>query len=157
MNGVRVGSDLLTPGWTNYDDRLAYQRYDVSNLLKPGPNRIEIWLADGWYRSPLMWGAKAIPNCWGDRIGAIADLIGADGTVLSTDTTWRSGVLPILQSGIYFGEVYDARQENYAETHGTEKLPFDRALLVAHETAAAGVAAACSGRKLDRRWRQDGL
>ncbi|MBY5535865.1 family 78 glycoside hydrolase catalytic domain [Rhizobium leguminosarum] len=136
INGVRVGGDLLTPGWTNYDDRLAYQRYDVSNLLKPGLNRIEIWLADGWYRSPLMWGAQAIPNCWGDRIGAIADLIGPDGTVLSTDTTWRSGLLPVLKSGIYFGEIYDARQENCIETHGTEKLPFDRALLVAHETAA---------------------
>ncbi|MFW8642571.1 family 78 glycoside hydrolase catalytic domain [Rhizobium beringeri] len=106
------------------------------NLLKPGLNRIEIWLADGWYRSPLMWGAQAIPNCWGDRIGAIADLIGPDGTVLSTDTTWRSGLLPILKSGIYFGEIYDARQETCVETHGTEKLAFDRTLLVAHETAA---------------------
>ncbi|MBX5182004.1 MULTISPECIES: alpha-L-rhamnosidase [unclassified Rhizobium] len=136
INGARVGDDLLTPGWTNYDDRLAYQRYDVSNLLKPGQNRIEIWLADGWYRSPLMWGAKAIANCWGDRIGAIADLIGPDGTLLSTDTTWRSGLLPILKSGIYFGEIYDARAENLVGTHGTERLPFDRALLVAHETAA---------------------
>lgn len=136
INGVRVGGDLLTPGWTNYDDRLAYQRYDVSNLLKPGLNRIEIWLADGWYRSPLMWGAEAIPNCWGDRIGAIADLIGPDGTVLSTDTTWRSGLLPVLKSGIYFGEIYDARQENYLESHGTERLPFEKELLVAHETAA---------------------
>ncbi|ANL49044.1 alpha-L-rhamnosidase domain-containing protein (plasmid) [Rhizobium phaseoli] len=136
INGERVGTDLLTPGWTNYDDRIAYQRYDVSSLLKPGLNRIEIWLADGWYRSPIMWGASAIPNCWGDRIGAIADLVGADGTILSTDTSWRSGLLPILKSGIYFGEIYDALRENLTHTHGTERLPFDRGLLIAHETAA---------------------
>ena len=34
LNGQRVGQDLLTPGWTCYDDRIAYQAYDVSALLK---------------------------------------------------------------------------------------------------------------------------
>ncbi len=48
INGTRVGQDLLTPGWTCYDDRIAYQTYDVTDLLKPGANRIEIWLGDGW-------------------------------------------------------------------------------------------------------------
>ncbi|MFT4184178.1 MAG: family 78 glycoside hydrolase catalytic domain [Rhizobium sp.] len=133
INGGRVGDDLLTPGWTNYDDRIAYQRYDVTDLLKPDENRIEIWLGDGWYRSPLMW--KAIPDCWGDRIAAIADLVGPAGIILSTDANWRSGLLPIRKSGIYFGEIYDARQETLSETHGTETLAFDKGLLVAHETA----------------------
>ena len=36
LNGQRVGDDLLTPGWTCYDDRIAYQTYDVAALLKPG-------------------------------------------------------------------------------------------------------------------------
>src|SRR5690349_9812157 len=47
INGQRVGDDLLTPGWTCYDDRIAYQTYDVAKLLLPGDNRIEIWLGDG--------------------------------------------------------------------------------------------------------------
>ena len=64
LNGMRVSEDLLTPGWTCYDDRIAYQSYEVSNLLRPGENRIEIWLADGWYRSPVMWREAAIVNCW---------------------------------------------------------------------------------------------
>ena len=25
INGIRVGQDLLTPGWTCYDDRIDYQ------------------------------------------------------------------------------------------------------------------------------------
>ena len=33
INGRRVGNDLLTPGWTTYDRRLAYQTYDV--LARP--------------------------------------------------------------------------------------------------------------------------
>ncbi|PKA43564.1 alpha-L-rhamnosidase [Rhizobium sullae] len=135
INGKRVGEDLLTPGWTSYDHRVAYQRYDVSHLIKSGQNRIEIWLADGWYRSPLMWGQKAIPNCWGDKTAAIADLVGPNGVILSTDATWQSGLLPIRKSGIYFGEIYDAREERLVDTHGTVTLPFDKALLVAHETA----------------------
>ena len=53
INGKRVGNDLLTPGWTTYDRRLAYQTYDVADLLRPGRNVIDIWLADGWYRNKL--------------------------------------------------------------------------------------------------------
>src|SRR6476620_12407764 len=36
INGKRVGNDLLTPGWTAYDKRLAFQTYSVGDLLKPG-------------------------------------------------------------------------------------------------------------------------
>ncbi len=134
INGKRVGEDLLTPGWTNYDHRIAYQRYDVAPLLVAGTNRIEIWLADGWYRSPIMWGENAIPNCWGDRIAAIAELVAGDRTLLSTDASWKSGALPVVKSGIYFGEIYDARVL-LAETHGAEAIVFNKALLVAHEAA----------------------
>lgn len=133
INGVRVGTDLLTPGWTCYDDRIAYQSYEVGNLVKPGANRIEIWLGDGWYRSQMMWAAAPIYNCWGDRIAAIADLEGA--AALSTDASWQSGLLPITASGIYYGEDHDARITP-VPSHGVEVLAFDPALLVPHETGA---------------------
>ena len=83
INGLRVGDDLMTPGWTCYDDRIAYQSYEIGNLLKAGKNRIEIWLGDGWYRSQMMWAAAPIYNCWGDRIAAIADMEGE--TMLISD------------------------------------------------------------------------
>ncbi len=34
INGVRVGDDLLTPGWTVYDKRLSYQ--DLCRLRPSG-------------------------------------------------------------------------------------------------------------------------
>ena len=71
---MRVGDDLLTPGWTCYDDRIAFQTYDVSAHLKAGENEIVIWLGDGWWRSQMMWAQNPIFNCWGDRIGAFAEL-----------------------------------------------------------------------------------
>ena len=133
INGMRVGTDLLTPGWTCYDDRIAYQSYPIADLLNQGPNRIEIWLGDGWYRSQMMWAVTPIVNCWGDRIAAIAEIEAGGKPMLATDATWRSGQLPVLKSGIYYGEDYDARVHP-VDSKGVEPLTFDLALLVAHET-----------------------
>jgi len=136
INGVRVGNDLLTPGWTAYDKRLSYQTYAVGGLLKPGENHIEIWLADGWLRSQMMWGKAPLFNVWGKDIAAIAELrADADSAdlLLVTDASWVSGELPVRQSGIYFGEEYDARFEKQV-TAGTEVLPFDTGILMPHET-----------------------
>lgn len=40
INGQNVGTHVLVPGWTSYGHRLIYQTFDVSNMLKPGPNAI---------------------------------------------------------------------------------------------------------------------
>lgn len=135
LNGKRVGADLLTPGWTCYDDRIAYQSYDVTGLLKPGVNRLEIWLGDGWYRSRLMWPQNPIPNAWGTRIAAFAELVANGRTLLKTDASWRSGLTPVTGNGIYHGEDFDARIAA-ADTAGVDVLAFDRSLLVPHETGA---------------------
>lgn len=138
INGQRVGEDLLTPGWTVYDKRLAYQTYPVGDLLIEGENTLEIWLADGWYRSQLLWRHQAIFNVWGDRIGAIAALCSGPShdaaAIVQTDESWQSGELPIRRSGIYFGEIYDARLEGRSADQGVEALDFDHQVLVAQES-----------------------
>lgn len=136
INGKRVGNDLLTPGWTSYDVRLSYQTYQVGDLLQVGENRIEIWLADGWMRSQMMWGAAPLFNVWGDKIAAIAELqAGPDGgaVLLKTDASWEGGELPIRKSGIYFGEIFDARMAPKL-SGGVDAVAFDAGRLVAHET-----------------------
>ncbi len=135
INGKRVGDDLLTPGWTCYDDRIAYQSYEVAPLLQAGENRIEIWLGDGWYRSQILWASNPIFNCWGDRIAAIAEIVSGGNTLLATDATWRSGFTPVTRNGIYYGEDYDARIVS-SDHDGVEVLNFDKALLVPHEADA---------------------
>ena len=135
INGQRVGRDILTPGWTSYETRLSYQTYDVSSLLVAGENTIEIWLADGWMRSQMMWGKAPILNTWGDQIAAIAELRSAsdDALLLATDASWESGELPVQKSGIYFGELFDARIKPVVSA-GSEAISFDVSRLVAHET-----------------------
>ena len=134
INGQKVGADVLTPGWTNYDARLAFQEYGVAHLLRAGTNTIEISLADGWFRSPLMWTGNGLANIWGDKIGAFAELRSApEGEVLvATDGTWKSGETAVRKSGIYFGETYDARLVQQA-SHGVEVVDFDTHVLVAQE------------------------
>lgn len=136
INGQRVGEDLLTPGWTAYDARLSYQSYRVADLLRSGENRIEIWLADGWLRSQLMWGGSPIVNTWGDKIAAIAELRAgprATTALMVTDRSWESGEVPVRKSGIYFGEIFDARVTPQV-TSGVSELDFDYSTLVPHET-----------------------
>lgn len=133
INGQRVGQDLLTPGWTVYDDRIAYQTYAVADLLIEGENLIEIHLGDGWWRSQLMWAAAPVFNCWGDKIGAIAEITTRGEAILATDESWSSGLLPVTKNGIYWGEDYDARLEGAGADTGVTVLQFDAALLVAQE------------------------
>src|SRR5688572_3568166 len=138
INGKRIGDDLMTPGWTSYWDRLSYQTYDVSGLLKDGVNVIDIWLGDGWYRSRMMWPRNELFNTWGSEIAAIAELSSGQGDVLvATDDTWTSGLTPILKSGIYFGESYDAGLEaDNAATGGSALIDYDLKKLIPHETHA---------------------
>ncbi|GAA3758207.1 alpha-L-rhamnosidase [Microbacterium kribbense] len=114
INGQRVGDDALSPGWTVYHARLRYYTYDVTDLLRPGLNAIGAWLGDGWYRGRLGW-RTAFRNIWGDDLSFLGqlELSYADGSreVIPTDASWRVGPSPILRSGIYDGEDYDARAE----------------------------------------------
>jgi hypothetical protein len=49
VNGHRVGDHELAPGWTDYRDRVDYQTHDVTELLQPGENLLDVTVADGWW------------------------------------------------------------------------------------------------------------
>ncbi len=114
LNGVRIGDQVLAPGWTAYDRRLRYQTFDVTGMLREGGNAIGAVLADGWYRGRIGFGGGR-RNIWGERLALLAQLEirYADGSSerIVTDETWRAATGPVLSSGIYEGETYDARLE----------------------------------------------
>ena len=110
LNGNRVGSDVLTPGFTDYRKRVTYQTYDVSRLLANGNNVIGALLGDGWYGSGLTWDGVHFftpPN----RFVAQLEVDYDDGShdTFVTDESWKASASPIIRSDIYAGEVYDAR------------------------------------------------
>ncbi|MFB7251286.1 family 78 glycoside hydrolase catalytic domain [Microbacterium sp. NPDC056234] len=114
INGARVGDDALSPGWTVYGTRLRYYTYDVGALLSPGENAIGAWLGDGWYRGRLGWrgGFRNVYGTDQSFLGQL-ELTYSDGSreIVATDGTWRCAPSPIIASGLYDGEDYDAREE----------------------------------------------
>jgi alpha-L-rhamnosidase len=143
INGRRVGNDALSPGWTVYGKRLRYYTYDVTDYIAPGANAIGAWLGDGWYRGRLGWRG-GFRNIFGYDLSFLGqlELAYADGSreVVATDTAWKAAQSPILRTGIYDGEDYDAREEQ----PGWSTAGFDdsgwQAVAVRHRDTATLVA-----------------
>ncbi|TXS38490.1 alpha-L-rhamnosidase [Streptomyces sp. OR43] len=112
INGHRVGDEALAPGWTVYPHRLRYRTHDVTSHLTEGANTIGAWLGDGWYRGKYGFDGGT-RNIYGTDQSLIAQLeiTYEDGTtrVVATDGTWTAAPGPILTSGLYEGETFDAR------------------------------------------------
>ena len=110
LNDNRIGDAYFTPGWTNYNKRLQYQAYDVTNLLQDGPNIIGAVVGNGWYKGRL--ASVKGKNIYGDRLGLLCQLeiLYEDGSkdIVITDSDWKSSFGPIMLSEIYDGETYDA-------------------------------------------------
>jgi len=113
LNGNRVGSFVLAPGWTAYDHRLQVQTYDLSPLLSAGDNQLRVTVGKGWFRSPMPgWVDDEEKRSRASRpCGLIAEihLWSADGSeqILVTDESWRCTEGPVRFSEIYDGEVFD--------------------------------------------------
>ncbi|MGW7649502.1 family 78 glycoside hydrolase catalytic domain [Streptomyces bobili] len=115
INGRRVGDEALAPGWTVYPHRLRYRTHDVTAHLDRGANTIGAWLGDGWYRGKYGFDGGT-RNIYGTDQSLIAQLEVTydDGTtaVVATDATWSAAPGPILTSGLYEGETFDARLDD---------------------------------------------
>ncbi len=127
INGHQVSDDLLSPGWTPYDERLLSDTYDVTALLRPGSNVIAAALGDGWYRGRLGWNPDGDRAHYGTELGLIAQLEIelADGSTqrVVSDGTWRSSIGEIRRADLYDGTLIDLH-----ERHDGWQLPgFDDA------------------------------
>lgn len=112
LNGVRVGNDILAPGWTSYQTRLQYQEYDVAALLQE-ENCLEITVGKGWYRGAVPdWSEKVTACKRAIPAGLLACLEwnGEDGQPqrIGTDAAWNVRPSSVRYSEIYHGETYDA-------------------------------------------------
>lgn len=113
VNGNKVGTDELTPGWTSYAHHLLYQTYDLTDILSGGLNVIGAMLGAGWYKGDM--GFTRDRNYYGENTALICQVVitYTDGSqdIINTDESWEGDDSPILFAEIYDGEIYDARQE----------------------------------------------
>ncbi len=123
VNGEKAGKGLLTPGWTEYHNRICYQAYDVTENLKrvaksgePQSHTVEMTVAKGWYAG--IYNFFCTPHIYGEKTGAFLELHVwyEDGTkeIIATDEEWTYTTGEIRYAEIYHGQMIDY-------THAREK------------------------------------
>lgn len=108
VNGTRVGDAELTPGYTSYRANLAYQTYDLTDLLVPGENVVGVLLTDGWYRGRV--GYYRQPDAFGPDVAALVqiEVESPDGlSVNGSDAGWEWATGSIVAADLMDGEAID--------------------------------------------------
>lgn len=127
INGVRVGQDELTPGWTAYESRLEYQAYDVTELIREKSNVIAAIVADGWWGGYVGYDTRHPARLYGDRPELIAQLLieHRDGRryLVLTDDTWHASAGEVAMADLLMGEYHDPARA----TSGWQSPGFDGA------------------------------
>lgn len=124
VNGKKATDEVLLPFCNDYGTWLQAVTMDVTDKLTAGENKLDVWMGKGWYMGRFGFG-KDRCCVWGDQMKLLMELVVEleDGSVItvSTDESWQAAVSPIIESGIYNGEYYDARLEGDEEKND---LPF---------------------------------
>lgn len=108
VGGVKVGKNVLAPGFTSFCKHLLYQTYDITPLVAES-NYLTVSVASGWYAGEI--ARKHFPEERNYALIAQIDLEFAGGLkkTIVTDNSWKCGTGNITYSDIYNGEHYDAR------------------------------------------------
>lgn len=117
INGEKVGEDYFSPGWTDYDQRVYYQTYDVTQMLKTGKNAMGFILANGWYAGYTGYAVLVRhPQeyaFYGEIPVFMAQLEieyeNGEKDWITSDADWKVNTGPILEADLLMGEIYDAR------------------------------------------------
>ena len=130
LNGALI-SYPLAPGWTAYNKRLQYQRYDVTDHIK-AENELLVYVGKGWFASPMPgWiDSKERRERCSSTLGilAVLEMIYTDGTneIIRTCDDWEWAESRIRFSEIYDGETFDASlAEEFTENALVFGAPFD--------------------------------
>ena len=121
LNGKEVSGDYFVPVITDYEPRdtvhflypifdqtthrLYVYSYDVTHLLLPGENILEIHLGNGWYRQTERIAEGHLS--FGDQLKAIFALALSDGTAICSDGSESFRESEIIYNNLFIGEVID--------------------------------------------------
>lgn len=133
LNGEKVGKEYFSPGWTNYKERIQYQTYDITKQVAK-ENKIELTVANGWYKGILGFDLKA--NRYGDRLAAIAEvhLTFTDGTkeIIRTGKDWKVKEGKTRYAELYMGETIDHTVKDNEEKNAVV-YEYDKSILIGQE------------------------
>ncbi len=113
INGTKVGSNFLTPGWTYYEKTCLYNTYDVTENLNEGKNCIGVIVGNGFYNVNRERYRKLVVAFGMPKLICKLKIMYTDGSTetLVSGPDWKTSPSPITFTSIYGGEDYDARLE----------------------------------------------
>ncbi|MBE8718273.1 family 78 glycoside hydrolase catalytic domain [Cellvibrio polysaccharolyticus] len=112
LNGSKLGEDLLSPGWTNFDKTALYSSWDITEQLQEGDNALGFMLGNGMYNVVPRNRFSKFAGSFGPlRANLHLQLEYANGKTefFGTDESWKAHTGPWVFNSIYGGEDYDAR------------------------------------------------
>ena len=120
LNGSKVGEYYFLPGWTDYNKRVYYQTFDITNDLKIGENVVGAVVADGWYSGyigyALLVRLDKVRGFYGENPSFMGQILieYEDGSneVIVSDNSWKANQGAIREADILMGETHDARMNN---------------------------------------------
>lgn len=131
VNGRRVGTDFLKPGFThNAKTKYAFT-YDVTKLMKTDKGEKNVFAAEvsaGWWRDKIVT-PSGVDGFVGKKSAfrGVLEVVYSDGTkrLFGTNCSdWRCGIAgPVTHAAIFDGEEYDARRDSPFFGDGLENIP----------------------------------
>jgi alpha-L-rhamnosidase len=119
-NGKRIGNEILAPAPSQYERRIYYSVFDLTNIVQKGSNALGLLLGEGQSASTKQKPerfhnvARIYPGKIPQPMGIVQLMIEyVDGTkeTIITDESWKWSAGPITYNAFYGGEDYDARLE----------------------------------------------
>jgi alpha-L-rhamnosidase len=114
VNGAKAGNAVLSPGCTEYEKRVFYVTYDVTNQIQSGKNALGVMLGNGRFYAPRIQEPTATKTYNYPRMLMMVRLEMADGSIreVVSDDSWKLSIDgPIRANNEYDGETYDATRE----------------------------------------------
>ena len=114
LNGRKVGDHVLSPAFAQYNKRVFYVTYDVTEQLRRGANAMGVVLGNGRYYADRSRIYSDTESFGWPKLLLQLRIEYQDGSVsnIVSDESWRVTTNgPIVANNDYDGEEYDARKE----------------------------------------------
>ncbi len=152
INGIKIGTEEMAPGWTSYNKHLLYQTNDITQQIKKGYNVLVAEVGAGWYKGKM--GFVGNRNNYGDKTAFLAQLYVTyeddSKDIFVTDENWFYCKSPVVFAEIYDGEIYDSslEQEDFF-TPEYYDYDMEEVMLVEHPYSTLTAQEGCRVKKMD--------
>lgn len=119
LNQSQVGEGCLYGSWTDFDKRLHYWVFDVTEQMQLGKNQICLEVGNGWYIGDTTKDRHFYTfihryHPFGKELTCIVQmrLVYEDDTeeILGTDESWGTWESPVTMTNVYGSEDYDGEK-----------------------------------------------